>query len=211
MSAWHSVDPKAMVSTTHPVSYADRVRIRQSGDAGFALGPHIDGGSAERWEETGYGVSGVYDKIWSGLWEDYDPWESSCRLPANTDLYNGAGACNMFRMFQGWLSMSSTGPEEGTLLVNPMIQLSTAYFLLRPFFTPISPPQLDAFGNHTAKYLDAENWQLEPDFTATLQGANPSHAQELNASLHPHLKLSKTMVHVPKVNPGDYVVWHCDG
>jgi hypothetical protein len=88
-----------MISPSHPVTYADRVRIRQPNDAGFALGPHIDGGSVERWEEDGYGVSGVYEEIWAGDWENYDPWESSCRLAANSDLYNGPGACSMFRMF----------------------------------------------------------------------------------------------------------------
>ena len=34
--------------------------------------------------------------------------------------------------------------------------------------------------------------------------------QELNDALHPHLQLSKTMVHIPDVGPGDYVAWHCD-
>jgi hypothetical protein len=211
MKTWHTKDPDALISTRHPVTYADRLRIRQPGDAGFALGPHVDGGSVERWEETGYGVSGVYDKIWKGEWDKYDPWESSCRLAAQTDLYNGAGACSMFRMFQGWLSMSWTGPGEGTLLVNPMVRLTTAYMLLRPFFTAISPPETDAFGNYTQAYLDEKNWKFEPDITATLQGATPGHSQELNNSLHPHLELAKSMVHIPKIEPGDYVAWHCDG
>ncbi|KAI9739928.1 MAG: hypothetical protein M1818_004984 [Claussenomyces sp. TS43310] len=106
--------------------------------------------------------------------------------------------------------MSWTGPNEGTLLVNPMIQLSTAYYLLRPFFTPISSHKVDALGNRPDEYLDPKNWQLETEFQRTIQGANPSHSQELNDVLHPHLNLSKTMVHVPRINPGDYVVWHCD-
>ncbi|MCJ1394932.1 hypothetical protein MMC18_007813 [Xylographa bjoerkii] len=137
MKLWHSDDMEALISTSQPLAYADRVRIRQPGDSGFALGPHIDGGSLERWEPEGYGLGGVYDKIWQGEWEKYDPWEASSRIPAVSDLYDGAGACSMFRMFQGWLSMSSTGPKEGTLMVNPLLQLSTAYLLLRPFFTPI--------------------------------------------------------------------------
>jgi len=41
------------VSTTTPVSYYDRLRIRFPGDSVFALGPHIDGGSLERWEDPG--------------------------------------------------------------------------------------------------------------------------------------------------------------
>jgi hypothetical protein len=35
-------------------------------------------------------------------------------------------------------------------------------------------------------------------------------AQEFTEGAHPHLELERTMVHVPEVRPGDYVVWHCD-
>ncbi|KAI4123466.1 MAG: hypothetical protein LQ341_007197 [Variospora aurantia] len=62
-----------LISTSHPLAYADRLRIRQPGDSSFALGPHIDGGSVERWEEHGYGLGGVYDHIFHGEWESYDP------------------------------------------------------------------------------------------------------------------------------------------
>lgn len=48
MNFWHSTDPNALVSTDHPTSYADRLRMRLPGDAKFALGPHVDGGSCER-------------------------------------------------------------------------------------------------------------------------------------------------------------------
>ncbi|KAI9810600.1 MAG: hypothetical protein M1827_006162 [Pycnora praestabilis] len=206
MSFWHSKDPKAMISTAHPTTYADRLRIRQPGDAGFALGPHVDAGSVERWEEEGYGRGGVYDAIWAGRWEDYDPWEASCRLRAVSDLYNGAGACSMFRMYQGWLSMSATGPGEGTLLVNPLLARATAYYLLRPFFSPKRAPE----GLSKADFLEMDNWVLDSEPTSLLHGATPSHCQELNSTLHPHLDLMKTMVHVPEVQPGDYVAWHCD-
>lgn len=104
MEFWHSRDPNALVSSSHPTLYADRLRMRMPGDAKFALGPHVDGGSCERWEEEGYGKGGVYESIWKGQWEEYDPWESSKRLPVVSDLYQGVGACSMFRMFQGWLS-----------------------------------------------------------------------------------------------------------
>lgn len=119
----------------------------------------------------------------------------------------------MFRMFQGWLSMSHTGPREGTLLVNPILALSTAYYLLRPFFEPVSP--LSKMGNNTSRisfdtFLEPTNWRLETKPTSIIQGATPGYSQELNAALHPHLELDKTMVHVPKIGPGDYVAWHCD-
>lgn len=119
-------------------------------------------------------------------------------------------------MAQGWLSMSSTGPCEGTLLVNPLLQLATAYFLLRPFFTPRT--QLPAANSvpgdpdraQVQEYLAPENWILERPISSWLHGANLGRGQELNEHLHPHLDLAQTMVHVPHVRPGDYVVWHCD-
>ncbi|KAI9759314.1 MAG: hypothetical protein M4579_002443 [Chaenotheca gracillima] len=207
MSFWHSKDPEALISTSHPLAYADRLRIRQPGDSGFALGPHVDGGSVERWEENGYGLGQVYDKIWEGRWEEYDPWESSCRLPVVADRYNGPGACSMFRMFQGWLSMSTTSPNEGTLLVNPLLSRATAYYLLRPFFSPKNGADPESRDDG---FLSSANWQLDPQPTSILQGAFPSVCQELNAALHPHLNLTQSMVHVPTVQPGDYVAWHCD-
>lgn len=38
----------------------------------------------------------------------------------------------MFRTFQGFLSLSTVKPGEGTLRVCPLIKLSTAYFIMRP-------------------------------------------------------------------------------
>ena len=112
MEFWHSKDPNALVSSSHPTMYADRLRMRLPGDAKFALGPHVDGGSCERWEEEGYGRGRVYDAIWQGRWEQYDPWESSTRLPVVSDMYGGIGACSMFRMFQGWLSSKYNGLRD---------------------------------------------------------------------------------------------------
>lgn len=205
MSFWHSKDPSAPLSTAHPVAYADRLRIRLPGDAQFALGPHVDGGSVERWEEGGFGLGRVYDAIWQGRWEDFDSWEASCRLPIKSDLYNGVGACSMFRMYQAWLGMSETGPGEGTLLVNPLFKAATAYYMLRPFFEP--KRGADAAGG---EFLSGGNWRMEESRSTLIQGATPGYGQELSGLLHPHLHLEQTMVHVPKVRPGDYVAWHCD-
>lgn len=202
MSYYHSKNPDAEVSTTQPLTYADRLRIRQPGDAGFALGPHVDGGSVERWEDEGYGRGGVYDDILRGSWESFDPWETSTRLGAVSDLYQGAGACSMFRMFQGWLGLSHTAPGEGTLLVNPLFNLATAYYLLRPFFAPRAGAAADPSA--------PDAWTLEEPTTSSLQGAEPGLCQELNEAWHPHLDLANTMVHVPRIAPGDYVAWHCD-
>lgn len=49
----HASDAHSKISLTTPISYYDRLRIRQPGDARFALGPHVDGGSLERWEDAG--------------------------------------------------------------------------------------------------------------------------------------------------------------
>lgn len=125
-------------------------------------------------------------------------------------MYNGVGACSMFRMFQGWLSMSETGPYEGTLLVNPLLSRATAYFLLRPFFTPKQAARDPTSESFDDAFLAPQNWALEPETSSWLQGATPGHGQELRAVLHPHLNLPQSMVHMPKVNPGDYVSWHCD-
>ncbi|KAF2435447.1 DUF1479-domain-containing protein [Tothia fuscella] len=209
MSYWHA-GSDVPISLEHPVSYADRLRIRQPGDASFALGPHVDGGSLERWEESGYGLGGngkgVYSSILGGHWENYDPWDAAVRLGVVSDLYAGVGACGILRTAQGWLSMSDVSAGEGHLLVNPMLRAATAYILLRPFFeAKRSVDQVSA-----EDYLQPENWMLETEATTQFQGATPGHGQELNAVLHPHLELDKSMVHMPIVNPGDYVAWHCD-
>lgn len=185
---WHSSSPSTKISTTHTLTYADRLRIRLPGDAGFALGPHVDGGSLERWEDPTY--SRVYSKVWRGAWEEYDPFDAAHRVDARMDLYNGAGACAMFRMFQGWLSLSSTGPGEGTLKLFPALKEATAYWLMRPF-------------------MNADG-RVEEPAQARFEGAAMGACQELSEELHPHLRLAEGMVSIPRVEPGDYVAWHCD-
>jgi hypothetical protein len=166
MSFWHA-KPDVPISMKHPVSYADRLRLRQPGDASFALGPHIDGGSVERWESKGYGLGGggrgVYGKIFDGQWEQYDAWDAAARLDVVSDMYGGVGACGVFRMAQGWLSMSEVKAGEGHLLVNPMLKAATAYTLLRPFFEPKrSVDQLKG-----EDYLAPENWRMETEATVS--------------------------------------------
>lgn len=65
--------PQAEISLITPVTYADRLRIRHPGDAKFALGPHMDGGSVERWEDQDY--RDVYSSILKGDWENFDAWD----------------------------------------------------------------------------------------------------------------------------------------
>ncbi|KUI60199.1 Uncharacterized protein YbiU [Cytospora mali] len=216
-STWHMSDPSSLLSISQPLSYADRLRIRQPGDAAFALGPHMDGGSLERWMPEGYGRGGVYDAVFEGEWDTkYDPWDASPRVDAVNDLYNGLGACSVFRMFQGWLSMSTVGPREGTLLVSPLLKLDTAYTLLRPFFRPKSTVDLEVAKGGSLereKFLNPENWMFTAgeQMTSDIHGATPGYGMEFpKLAFHPHLELDRTMVHIPQVKPGDFVVWHCD-
>ena len=186
-SLWHSSDPASQISTTYPLTYADRFRMRRPGDAKFALGPHTDGGSVERWEDPEY--SRVYSEVLSGNWEAYDPFDARHRLGATMDMYNGPGACSMFRLFQGWLSLSSTGPGEGTLKVCPLLRHATAYLILRPFFD-----------------LETNELNLDNTFPNSALGAG----QEYDPVTHPHLELESSLINVPRVEPGDFVAWHCD-
>ncbi|PWW80900.1 DUF1479-domain-containing protein [Tuber magnatum] len=187
-SLWHSSLPSSVVDTSVSLPYADRFRIRRPGDAGFALGAHIDGGSVERWEDPEYSRS--YEKIWTGKWEEYDPYNADHRVSAKMDMYDGAGSCGVWRSWQGWLSLSTTSPGEGTLLANPLLKHATAYTILRPFFTLSNPVTLST----------------TPHFPNSVQGA----CQEYNNTTHPHLRLDDAMTHVPRISPGDYVFWHCD-
>ncbi|KAI0190976.1 hypothetical protein EV127DRAFT_461244 [Xylaria flabelliformis] len=220
MSTWHASDEQALVSTEYPVAYADRLRVRTHDDIPLPSSAHVDNGSVERWEPDGYGASGTYHSIFSGRWEDYDPWDSSPRLHITTDLYNRSGSCSMFRMFQGFLSLSSIPARSGALTVCPMLELSTAYLLLRPFFTPrYKNPAAKIAADHEMgmgarrtelDFLHPNNWNLNVSQTSILHGAVPGYQHELTTTLHPHLQLQRTMVSVPDLEPGDYVIWHPD-
>ncbi|KFY82220.1 hypothetical protein V500_10713, partial [Pseudogymnoascus sp. VKM F-4518 (FW-2643)] len=198
MNQLYTADANQIIDLTVPLSYCDRVQIRPPGDKQFALSPHVDGGGVERWEDRAY--NHVYRKIFQGKWQEYDPWDLSGRLDANMNMYNGPGACSVFRTFQGWLGLSRHGPNQGTLVVHPILQPSTAYWMLRPFFKPTQKGSLNGW-----KFsLD------DDDGNVFLHGANPGTAQEHNSDYHPHLLLSETMIPYPTVEPGDAVFWSAD-
>jgi hypothetical protein len=135
-------------------------------------------------------------------------------------------------MFQGWLSLGQSESDEvltynreggdgfshdSGLQVIPLLQTSTAYFLLRPFFHP--GVSMSTYGRLHASakarrdaFLSETNWTLiPPDHqTGILHGALPSYTQEINDLLHPHLDLSNSLVSIPTLNPGDYLIWHPD-
>lgn len=111
--------------------------------------------------------------------------------------------CSIFRPWQGWTSLSTTGPNEGTLRVLPLLKLASSYIMLRPFFRP-------RFAQSAS--LKFEDWDVDTAGTA-FPGSNLAKAQELNELTHPHLRLDRTMVSMPTVEPGDQVycacLYHC--
>ncbi|KAF8588742.1 DUF1479-domain-containing protein [Ramaria rubella] len=196
------------ISLIHPILYADRCRSRHPGDTSFSLGPHADSGTLERWEDETY--SSVYKNIVLEGWEKWDPWSVDGRVKAKTDIYDAPGGCSVLRTFQGWLSLSSTGPGEGTLRVHPSIKHATTYFWMRPFFAPVKP--LTAFHSKdldNSGFLSPSNWRLDLDST-TFPGSPIGRGQEFSDATHPHLELGRVMTSVPRVEPGDCVFWHCD-
>lgn len=93
LSLWHaSPAPDGELPAVSPrtaISYFDRFRIRQPGPSGsFTLGPHIDGGSIERWEDPAF--RRVFGRILEGGdgWRRHDPFDITPRLSANQDLYH---------------------------------------------------------------------------------------------------------------------------
>ncbi|CAG8093103.1 unnamed protein product [Penicillium salamii] len=198
MNQFYSAAPDQKIDLSVPLTYCDRVQIRPPGDTHFGLPPHVDGGGVERWEDPAY--SHVYRKIFQGKWNEYDPWDLTGRLDANMNMYEAPGGCSVFRAFQSWLGLSRHGPQEGTLVVHPILQPTTAYWMLRPFFKPTRKGSLDGW-----KFsLDDEEGQNY------LHGANPGTAQEHTPDHHPHLRLQDTMIPYPTVEPGDTVFWSAD-
>lgn len=97
---WHTSTgaPSEAFDPCTPVSYVDRMRMRNPGDSSFSLGAHMDGGGIERWEDPSYRA--VYRHILSGDWEAHDAFCLDLRDVATTDLYETSNACSVFRTFQ---------------------------------------------------------------------------------------------------------------
>jgi hypothetical protein len=107
-------------------TYADRVRRRQPGDKTLGLSPHMDAGTVERWIDPGY--QKVYENIFAGDWQRYDPFDATHRL--NTQEIPSPAVCSMFRTYQGWTALTRQGPKDGTLRLIPIAE-GIAYVLLR--------------------------------------------------------------------------------
>ncbi|KAI0326069.1 DUF1479-domain-containing protein [Cubamyces sp. BRFM 1775] len=208
LSLWHTSDPTSPISVRTPISYFDRLRVRPPGPSVFTLGPHIDGGSIERWEDPAFRV--CWRRILEGgeAWRQHDPFDISPRLDANQDLYNAPNQCTIFRPWQGWTALSSTGPGEGTLRILPMLSLATAYLILRPFFR-LRPEAAAGVAKPSDIPLEADAWVLDLE-DPTFPGSTPGKTQAITPETHPHLRIEKTVVSIPRVEPGDQVYWHTD-
>ncbi|KAI0785728.1 hypothetical protein C8Q75DRAFT_774317 [Abortiporus biennis] len=207
LSFWHNTDPvNTLVDLKTPISYFDRLRIRPPGPSTFTLGAHIDGGGVERWEDEKYRE--CFKQIFEGNWKAHDAFDVAPRLSAKQDLYDAANQCTVFRPWQGWTSLSSTGANEGTLQVLPFLNLATAYIMLRPFFR--LKPQYQELSKIPGKVpLAADKWEVDLD-SSSFPGNQLAKTQSLTETTHPHLRLDKSLVSIPKVEPGDQVYWHCD-
>ncbi|KII86315.1 hypothetical protein PLICRDRAFT_43911 [Plicaturopsis crispa FD-325 SS-3] len=195
----------AGVDLATPLSYADRFRIRHPSPEDWGrFPPHVDCGAIERWEDPNF--RSCFEDILRGDWRSHDPYKLEGRLSARTSMYGRPNQANVFRTFQGWLSMSNTGPTEGTLKVFPYVGLSNAYLILRPFFRPVASPSSPGL-------LAASDWEYDtssPAFPGIFPQGDGYAGPRPTVAEHPHLKLDTTMVSVPRVKPGDMVFWHCD-
>ncbi len=108
------------------LAYADRLRRRPPGSASLGLSAHCDGGSVERWLDTGFRQ--VYRHVFSGQWSDYDPFDAAWRTEVRE--VPSPAVCSMFRTFQGWTALTRQGPGDGTLQLVPIAN-AMAYLLLR--------------------------------------------------------------------------------
>lgn len=226
---WHQTeapsstkDTRTRLSTSFPVTYADRLQIipvrpatskAHRPDVASCVPTRRDGDDVEncKADECG-GMSETCSKIWCGRWEEYDPWDSSARLDGESDLHDGQDTCRVFQMFRGMLPLSlEPGGRVGMRICSLPLKLATAYRLLRPSFSPKrlhSREEVDI-----AEFLDPSNWAMVTAQSPTctlVHGATTRHLQELNSIHYPHLQLEQTLASLPPLSPGDYVVWHPD-
>ncbi|PSR82500.1 hypothetical protein BD289DRAFT_437318 [Coniella lustricola] len=120
-------------------------------------------------------------------------------------------------MFQGILALTSGEPASIRVLPSP--KLAVAYLLLRPFFSPKTPQPTAGYDEEAASpeavaawdaFLDPDNWELDEKQSTIIHGAVPGHAQRITELWHPHLRLRRSLVEIPTLQAGDYVIWHCD-
>ena len=135
--AKHTQD-KNYFDFTKECIYSDRIRKREPKDNTLGLSPHIDGGSVERWLDSGYVQT--YRSIFEGNWREHNPYDAS--FHKEIELIQAPAVCTAFRTFQGWIALTTQGENDGTLQIIPMLKEATAYLLLRPFLADIEKDNL---------------------------------------------------------------------
>ncbi|OMJ20856.1 hypothetical protein AYI69_g6058 [Smittium culicis] len=177
---WYAEDDSKVDLETN-LTYCDRLRIRKPGDESFKLREHLDGGSVERWEDDNYRK--CFSEILAGEWEKHDSYNVTHRLDAKMQLYDAPGGCEMFRTFQGWLSLSTAKSGCGSIRFCPLVKETTSAIIMRPLLQDL----------------------LE---TPSLGGAYPGTQIDIDPILLP--QIADICVPVPDIHPGDAVFWHCD-
>ncbi|KAG7665450.1 uncharacterized protein J8A68_001138 [[Candida] subhashii] len=194
---FHVDDESTLLDLDTQIVYGDRIRIREPGSTA-TLPLHLDSSSIERWEDIMY--SKVYEPIFNGEWEDWDPFKLDERTTASENLYEHieegkSTICSAFRTLQGWLALSNNKSGEGTLRVLPNIKLTMAYIMLRPFFW-----QDPKSGNLDDYEIDLDT----PKFPGTVPGQGQLFLDKFYHHLH------KGVISIPDVKKGSFVFWHAD-
>ncbi|MEE3149441.1 MAG: YbiU family protein, partial [Candidatus Neomarinimicrobiota bacterium] len=99
---WCEQNAELRIDPNKECTYADRIRRREPGDNTFGLSPHTDAGSIERWIDKGY--QKVYRHVFSGTWQDYDPFDATYRTEISE--IPSPAVSHVFRTFQGWTALT---------------------------------------------------------------------------------------------------------
>ena len=118
-------------------TYADRIRRREPGDNTLGVSPHTDAGSIERWIDKGY--QRVYRHVFSGTWQDYDPFDATYRTEISE--IPSPAVSRVFRTFQGWTALTEQGPSDGTLKLIPIVR-NIVYILYRALLDDVPEDSL---------------------------------------------------------------------
>ena len=143
-------DSETIFDPNHELVYADRVRRREPGDKTLGLSPHCDAGSVERWVDKGY--QGVYEKIFSDNFSEYDPFNAAYRN--KTQEIESPAVSHVFRTFQGWVALTEQGPGDGTLQLIPLAK-SMAFILTRALLDDVD--ENDLCGSKPARALSVNS------------------------------------------------------
>ena len=161
------------------IIYPDRIRRRLPGTTSKGLGAHTDSGALERWLLPAY--QKVFRKIFTGQFDDYDPWDAAYRSEVNEYDVDNTTKCSAFRTFQGWTALSDMAIGQGLLHVVP-VPVAMAYVLLRPLLKDVPEDELC--------------------------GVGPGKVLPISAQWHPDLV--EGLCSIPALQAGDSVWWHCD-